>query len=100
MCLYCSFKTICFSMQAEKFRHATKISTKLASLVSEVTGSEYMTRMKLLKDVVCAWEDGQEISVRMGASKSDCDSLDPLLQAVFDKSMYNHACAIKIYYRQ
>lgn len=52
--------------QSEKFRFASKVTTKLASLASEATGAEYETRISFLERVVKAWEENKDISIIFG----------------------------------
>ena len=57
---YCMF---CF--QSEKFRHASKVTTKLASLVSEAaTGRSFKSRMSISESVVTAWEANETVSLK------------------------------------
>ena len=49
-------------LQAEKFKLATKIRTKLVSLVSESSKSEFAACYELLVKIAVHWEDGETIS--------------------------------------
>ena len=52
--------------QSEKFHQASKLSTKLASLASEATGSNFEARCELLAQIVSAWEDDTPIHLVKG----------------------------------
>ena len=47
-------------MQFEKFRHVSKITTKLASLASEVSGAAFTSQCDLLEQLSCLWEHGKK----------------------------------------
>ena len=46
-----------YAMQSEKFHQISEVSTKLASLASEATGSNFDVRYNLLTQIVSAWEN-------------------------------------------
>ena len=43
--------------QNEKFRRATKVTTKLASLASEATGKTFKSRIALLENIASEWRN-------------------------------------------
>lgn len=53
-------------MQAEKFHQASKLSTKLASLASEATGTDFDARCGLLSQIISAWENDVPIHLVNG----------------------------------
>ena len=50
-------------LQSEKFRHASKVTTKLASLASEATGKSFKSRISLLESIVTAWGASEEVAL-------------------------------------
>lgn len=48
-------------MSLNKFRRASQLTTKLASLASEESRRGYEKRMALLKQLVSAWENGENV---------------------------------------
>ncbi len=50
-------------LQSEKFRRASKVTTKLASLASEVPGKGYKSRITLLESIVSTWEANEEVTL-------------------------------------
>ena len=48
--------TFIFCFQSKKFGHASKVTTKLAPLISEATGRSFKSRMSILESIVTAWE--------------------------------------------
>ena len=54
-----------YLLQFEKFQRVSKITTKLASLVSEVSGAAF-SRCDLLEQLSCMWEHGKKASVIEG----------------------------------
>ena len=52
-----------FSFQFEKFRSASQLTTKLASLASEESRRGFERRIALLKRLVSAWENGENVSL-------------------------------------
>ena len=59
-------------LQAEKFKLATRITTKLASLVSESLKSEFAARCELLEKIAVHWEAGKSISSSSILVHTDC----------------------------
>ena len=53
-----------FQNQAEKFRYVSKLTTSLASLASESTGSVFTSRCDLLKKILSAWECDEECDIQ------------------------------------
>ena len=53
-------------LQSEKFRCASKVTTKLASLASEATGCNFDSKMAQLEQVATAWENDKKISIFCG----------------------------------
>lgn len=51
-------------LQSEKFRRASKVTTKLASLASEATGKYFKSRIALLESVVAGWGANEEVSLK------------------------------------
>ena len=66
-------------LQSEKFRRASKVTTRLASLTSEATGKGFKSRIYLLKSIVTAWGANEEVSLKgddqgsRTSDESDCD---------------------------
>lgn len=52
--------------QSQKFHKVSKISTKLASLASEVTGLKFQQRYDLLLQIVSAWESDSATQLIIG----------------------------------
>lgn len=64
MMSYCIKQLFLFSpLQSEKFRHVSKLTTKLASLASEATGSVYDSRVEVLQQIIEIWENNKELAV-------------------------------------
>ena len=55
-----------YLLQFEKFRRVSKITTKLASLASEVSGASFSSRCDLLEQLSCLWEHGKKAAVIEG----------------------------------
>ena len=55
-----------YLLQFEKFRHVSKITTKLASLASDVSGAAFTSRCDLLEQLSCLWEHGKKAAVMEG----------------------------------
>ena len=56
--------TFLFYFQSEKFGHASKVTIKLASLISEATGRSFKSRMSILERIVTAWEANETVSLK------------------------------------
>ena len=56
--------------QAEKFRCASRLATKLASLASEVSGSSFTARCNILDKIISSWEDDKEVEVHPKGSEN------------------------------
>ena len=46
---------------SEKFRCASKVTTKLVSLASEVSGANFESRLALLEYIALAWEHNKTL---------------------------------------
>ena len=60
--LYCLYVGS-VSFLVEKFRSASQLTTKLASLASEESRRGFERRIALLKRLVSAWENGENVSL-------------------------------------
>ena len=71
-------------LQFEKFHQASKIATKLASLASEASGVNFTSRLNVMKELVSAWENGQEVELISGkillASMHICKHIFNIIQ--------------------
>ena len=54
----------------EKFRHASKLTTKLASLASDESRQGFEKRMSLLKELVSVWENDKNLTLVEGKFKA------------------------------
>jgi hypothetical protein len=57
--------------QFEKFNRASKITTKLASLASEESGSGFQKRIAVLEKITSAWRQGKEVDATECVSSSE-----------------------------
>ena len=61
--------TFYFVLQSEKFRQASKVTTKLASLASEATKCKFTRRYELLEQLADAWERDKKVIIVIGPGK-------------------------------
>lgn len=54
----------------------SKITTKLASLASEVVGSEFEARCDHLEKIIASWEQGESTSMLCGFTEGMVDSVN------------------------
>lgn len=49
--------------QHQKYRKALVITTELASIVSEASRNHFDRRLKLIKDLLLYWKNGEEVAL-------------------------------------
>ena len=72
-------------MQFEKFRRVSKVTTKLASLASQVSGSAFSDRCDLLEQLSSMWEHGKKAAVIEGNGISGMNNYYGIIHVLFGR---------------